>query len=99
MRDALKAAYMPATTRAVIWGPGPQPSSADHAAADLRAATRYYEQHVIAWHALGRIGEARTAREAVASCRQMLSADLSRDGDSTQLQPRNAALRKEDRCK
>ena len=82
MRDTLQAAYTPAPTRAVLRGPGPQPSSAGHAAADLRAATRYYEQHVIAWHALGRISEVRAAREAVASCRQMLGADPSRDSES-----------------
>jgi hypothetical protein len=41
----------------------------------LRAATRYYERHVIAWHALGRHDEARGARDAVARHRQQLAAD------------------------
>jgi putative two-component system hydrogenase maturation factor HypX/HoxX len=31
----------------------------------LRAATRRYERHVIAWYALGRVEEARQAREAI----------------------------------
>jgi hypothetical protein len=44
----------------------------DIAAAQLRAATRNYEQHVIAWHALGRITEVRAARDAIAHCEQKL---------------------------
>ena len=78
MRDTLQAAYTPAPTRAVLRGPGPQPSSAGHAAADLRAATRYYEQHVIAWHALGRLSEARAARDDIARYQQKLGAQLRR---------------------
>jgi putative two-component system hydrogenase maturation factor HypX/HoxX len=38
----------------------------------LRAATRYYEQHVNAWYALGRVQEARQARKAIASCQRGL---------------------------
>jgi putative two-component system hydrogenase maturation factor HypX/HoxX len=33
----------------------------------VRRATRYYERHVLAWYALGRVTEARQAREAIAS--------------------------------
>jgi putative two-component system hydrogenase maturation factor HypX/HoxX len=36
----------------------------------LRAATRHYERHVIAWYALGRVDDARRAREAIASYRR-----------------------------
>ena len=36
--------------------------------------TRYYEQHVIAWHALGWQGEARAARAAIA--RHRIAAEL-----------------------
>lgn len=39
----------------------------------LRAATRYYQRHVLAWYALGRIGEARRARDAIASCQRALA--------------------------
>jgi hypothetical protein len=41
----------------------------------LRAATRYYEQHVIAWHALGRHSEARVVRDAIALQRHELSSE------------------------
>jgi hypothetical protein len=51
-------------------------TSADRAAAALRAATRRYEQHVIAWYALGRVSEARAARDAIARCRRTLAAEL-----------------------
>jgi hypothetical protein len=40
----------------------------------LRAATRYYEQHVIAWHALGRLSEAHSVRDLIAHYQQMLRA-------------------------
>lgn len=43
----------------------------------LRAATRYYEQHVIAWHALGRVNEARAVRDLIAHYRQILRARMS----------------------
>jgi hypothetical protein len=60
----------------VLRGIGAQPESADRAAARLRAATRHYEQHVIAWHALGRLSEARTARDDIARYGRKLQAEL-----------------------
>jgi putative two-component system protein, hydrogenase maturation factor HypX/HoxX len=39
----------------------------------LHAAIRYYERHVISWYALGRVAEARRAREAIRSCRRALT--------------------------
>jgi putative two-component system protein, hydrogenase maturation factor HypX/HoxX len=39
----------------------------------LRAATQYYERHVIAWYALGRVDDAHRAREAIASCQRALA--------------------------
>jgi hypothetical protein len=47
-----------------------QHGSLPPAAARFRAATRHYEQHVLAWHALGRVTEARSAREAILHYRQ-----------------------------
>ena len=76
MRDTLRAPHPQAHARDVMRGIGPQPGSADHPAARLRAATRDYEQHVIAWHALGRLSEARAARAAIAQHRQKLGAQL-----------------------
>ena len=76
MRDTLHAPHAQAPGRDVLRGIGPQSGSADHAAARLRAATRYYEQHVIAWHALGRLSEARAARDDIARYRQELGAEL-----------------------
>jgi hypothetical protein len=35
------------------------------ASAELKAAIRDYEQHVIAWYALGRVSEARAARARI----------------------------------
>ena len=66
-------------------GIGPQPGSADHAAARLRAATRHYEQHVIAWHALGRLSEARAARDAIAQ----LPAEAGRKLHQPRIHPLN----------
>lgn len=60
--------YAPAAK--ILRGTGRQQASADDAAGDLRAAIRHYEQHVIAWYALGRIIEARSARGAIVHCRE-----------------------------
>jgi hypothetical protein len=38
--------------------------------AELRAALRHYEQHVIAWYALGRVSEARAARATIERLRR-----------------------------
>jgi hypothetical protein len=38
-------------------------------AAHLRARTRFYERHVLAWYALGRVHEARAAWAAVCELR------------------------------
>jgi hypothetical protein len=55
--------------------PETEPDSLIPTAATLQAVTRYYEQHVLAWYALGRVREARAAREAIAHCQQALSAE------------------------
>jgi putative two-component system protein, hydrogenase maturation factor HypX/HoxX len=39
----------------------------------LRAATRYYERHVIAWYVLGRVDEARRAWDAIAFAKRALA--------------------------
>jgi hypothetical protein len=44
-------------------------------AALLREATKHYEQHVIAWYALGRVTEARSARETIMNYRRALVAE------------------------
>jgi hypothetical protein len=58
-----------------------QHGSLTPADARLRAATRYYEQHVLAWYALGRVSEARSAREAIArQRRESTQVELRRNG-------------------
>jgi hypothetical protein len=76
VRDTLHAPHAQAPARDVLRRIDPQPESAHHAAERLRAATRHYEQHVIAWHALGRLSEARAARDDIARYRQKLGAQL-----------------------
>jgi hypothetical protein len=51
---------------------GPEYGSTERIAAALRAGTRYYEQHVIACHALGPVSEARVAHAAIVRCRRKL---------------------------
>jgi hypothetical protein len=68
--DDLRSSLREATARR-----GPNRTQVQHgsltpAAARLRAATRYHEQHVLAWYALGRVTEARSAREAILHYRQ-----------------------------
>jgi hypothetical protein len=75
VRDTLHASRAQPPAREMLFGIGPQPGSADHTAARLRAATRYYEQHVIAWHALGHLSEARAARDHIAHYRQKRDAE------------------------
>lgn len=74
MRDTLDAPPTHTPERTALRRVGARRGSADQAAARLRAATRYYEQHVIAWHALSRLTDARAAHEAIARCRQELAA-------------------------
>jgi hypothetical protein len=50
------------------------------AVAQLREASKYYERHVLAWYALGRVAEARSAREAIGRCRRALVAQLTHNG-------------------
>jgi hypothetical protein len=50
-----------------------QPGSLDRAATPLREATKHYERHVLAWYALGRQAEARSAHEAIVHYRQALA--------------------------
>jgi hypothetical protein len=52
-----------------------QHGSLSPADARLRAVTRYYEQHVLAKYALGRITEARSARAAMRRSRQAPAAE------------------------
>ena len=74
MLDTIHALRAPGRTP--VRNVGPRERSAERAAADLRAATRYYERHVVAWYALGRVIEARAARDAVAGCRRTLAAEI-----------------------
>jgi hypothetical protein len=43
----------------------PEHQSREHTAALLRGATKHYERHVLAWYALGRVSDARAARERI----------------------------------
>jgi hypothetical protein len=74
MRDTPNPSHAEAPD--VVHDTGVPPGSAARASADLRAATRYYERHVIAWYALGRLWEARAARDAIARLRQELAPQL-----------------------
>jgi len=70
LRASLREAKRATARRSEI-----EPDSLTPAAARLQAATRYYEQHVLAWYALGRVSEARAARQAITRCREGLSAE------------------------
>jgi hypothetical protein len=59
--------------------PQTEPGSLSHAAARLKDATTCYEQHVLAWYALGRITEARSAREAITRCREAVAVESARN--------------------
>ena len=75
--STLRTAQAPG--RDVLVGIGPQSGSADDAAARVRAATRHFEEHVIAWHALGRLQRRRGPRATTcAHHRQQLGAELRR---------------------
>jgi|SRR5450755_1748935 len=63
-------------------------ASVDRTAALLRTATKDYERHVLAWYALGRVTEARSARETIRSYERALAAETAR------LQRATAARRK-----
>jgi putative two-component system hydrogenase maturation factor HypX/HoxX len=52
----------------------PAPSNGS---AQLEAATKHYERHVLAWHALGRPADARAARERIARYRWGLGAGVT----------------------
>jgi hypothetical protein len=71
--DDLRSSLREATARCRPNGNQLQHGSLTPAAARLRAATTYHEQHVLAWYALGRITEARSAREAILHYRQALA--------------------------
>ena len=83
VRDTLNAAPTE-PERVMLRGLGPRPGSADYAAAQFRAPTRYYEQHVIAWQALGRLSQARAARNAIARCRHALGAKPHQTSEALQ---------------
>ena len=55
--------------------PQTDPGPLSPAAARLKDATTYYQQHVLAWYALGWVREARAAREAITHCREALAAE------------------------
>jgi hypothetical protein len=57
--------------------PPADPGSLSHAAARLEDATTHYEQHVLAWYALGRVTQARAAHDAITRCREALAAEES----------------------
>ena len=50
--------------------PAPEPPTVR---AQLRARTRYYERHVLAWYALGRAQDARAAWAAVCEMRNRMT--------------------------
>jgi hypothetical protein len=74
MLQTIIAQRFEAHERSIVRGIARQ-RSADRAAANLRAATRYYERHVIAWYALDRLHEARVARQAIARHWRQLAAE------------------------
>lgn len=63
------------TRRRFVYTHGPAGSDNDTSASTrerLREATRYYERHVLAWYALGRVDLARGARAEVRSHQRAL---------------------------
>jgi hypothetical protein len=80
-RFASLRATLREASRANGGAPRPQtePGPLSSAAARLNDATTYYEQHVLAWYALGRITEARSAREAITRCREAVAAESARN--------------------
>jgi hypothetical protein len=68
------SAPTPASARPPEAGPLRPRISATPALAELlRQAIKHYERHVLAWYALGRIGQARLARETIAGYRRALT--------------------------
>jgi hypothetical protein len=55
-------------------------ASPDRPAARLTEATKYYERHVLAWYALGRVAQARSAREAIVRYQRALVAEPTHNG-------------------
>jgi hypothetical protein len=53
-------------------------ATVDRTAALLRAATKNYERNVLAWYALGRVTEARSARQEIVSYQRALAAETMR---------------------
>ena len=70
MCDTIEIPRAPAPAGIARRAAGSPRRSTDHETARLRAATRHYEQHVIAWYALGRVAEARVARDAITRHRE-----------------------------
>jgi hypothetical protein len=62
---ALRSSLREASARSGPRRPEPQHRSLGGATAALREATKCYERHVLAWYALGRVAEARSARAAI----------------------------------
>jgi hypothetical protein len=73
--DDLRSSLREAIARCAPRSTQLQYGSLSPADARARAATKYYEQHVLAWYALGRIPEACSARAAMLQCRQALAAE------------------------
>jgi hypothetical protein len=69
LRSALRDATQPHGPRHSPRRNEPQHAALAPAAARFNDATKYYERHVLAWYALGRVSEARSARQAIAARR------------------------------
>ena len=65
MNSAILAGDADAKTKTAA--PAPEPTAVR---ALLRERTRYYERHVLAWYALGRVQDARAAWAAVCEIRR-----------------------------
>jgi hypothetical protein len=64
----------PAIARSLEAGVPHSTTSATLPVAELvRQAIKHYERHVLAWYALGRVGQARLARETIAGYRRALT--------------------------
>jgi hypothetical protein len=90
--SARRFADLRATLREASAGHAPRRNEPQHdsrggAAARLKQAAWYYEQHVLAWYALGRVSEARSARAAIEACREALTAETTQGGNQLPHQP------------
>jgi hypothetical protein len=77
---ALRSSLREAQARSGPRRTEPQHGSLGPLAAPLREATKYYERHVLAWYALGRVAEAQAAREAIMHHQLTLTAEPAHNG-------------------